>query len=116
MSTQKSSVQLSNSVYDRIKPTVTVVLPALAGLYIFLANTWGLPHPEEVAGTIAAVNTFLGVLLHVSSKTYSDDGQYDGVAQLLNKDGQAYLGLVMNEGPESVANKDSVHLKVEDKT
>lgn len=116
MSSQTSSVQLSNSVYDRVKQSATILLPAVGTLYVGLAQLWDFPAADKVVGTLAAVNLFLGLVLSVSSKSYNTDGKYDGVAQLLNKDGQAYLGLVMNEGPESVANKDSVHLKVEDKT
>lgn len=112
-----STVQLSNPTYDRLKQTATVLLPGVGALYFALAQIWGLPAAEEVVGTIAAVNVFLGLVLNVSSKGYNNsDAKFDGVAHLSNQDGRAYLGLEMNEGPEAVAGKKEVVLKVEDHT
>ncbi len=36
-----------------------------------LAGIWGLPYGEQVVGTITAVDTFLGVLLGISSAQYN---------------------------------------------
>lgn len=48
-----------------------VCLPAIATLYFALAGIWGFPYGEEVVGTITAVDTFLGVLLGISSAQYN---------------------------------------------
>ena len=62
---------MSNKVYDVLKWIAMVVLPAIATLYFALAGIWGLPYGEEVVGTIMAVDTFLGVVLGISSVQYS---------------------------------------------
>lgn len=63
--------QMKNSSYDILKWIALVALPATSALYVTLAALWHLPNPTEVAGTIAAVDTFLGVLLGVSSAKYT---------------------------------------------
>lgn len=63
----------SNSMYDILKWIAQILLPALATLYFALAKVWNLPYSEQVVGTITAVDTFLGVLLGISSKVYNDD-------------------------------------------
>ena len=62
--------KLNNKSYDILKWVALVALPATSALYLTLAALWHLPHPTEVAGTIAAIDTFLGVLLGVSSNKY----------------------------------------------
>lgn len=64
-------MKLSNKAYDVLKWIAMVVLPAISALYFTVAGIWGLPYCEEVVGTIAAVDTFLGVLLGISSVQYS---------------------------------------------
>lgn len=63
-------MRMSNKVYDILKWIAIVVLPALATLYFALAGIWGLPYGEQIVGTITAVDTFLGVVLGVSSAKY----------------------------------------------
>lgn len=61
---------MSNKVYDILKFIAQVVLPALGTLYFALAGIWGFPFGEEIVGTITAIDTFLGVLLGISSNQY----------------------------------------------
>lgn len=61
---------MCNKVYDVLKWIAMVVLPALGTLYFALAGIWDLPYAEQVVGTVTAVDTFLGVLLGVSSMHY----------------------------------------------
>lgn len=61
---------MNNKTYDILKYIALVGLPALATLYLTLSYIWGLPYGEAVAGTITAIDTFLGALLGISSKTY----------------------------------------------
>lgn len=63
-------MKMSNKVYDILKWIAMVVLPAAATLYFALAGIWGLPFGEQIVGTITAVDTFLGVVLGVSSAKY----------------------------------------------
>ena len=61
----------SNKMYDVLKWITQYLLPALGILYFALAGIWGLPYGEQVVGTITAVDTFLGVLLGISSAQYN---------------------------------------------
>lgn len=62
---------LSNNVYDILVYVAQIGLPAIATLYAALAGIWGLPYGTEITGTIAAVDTFLGTLLKISSINYN---------------------------------------------
>ena len=62
---------LTNRVYDVLKYIAQIVLPAVATLYLALANIWGLPYGEAISGTIMAIDTFLGVCLGISSANYN---------------------------------------------
>lgn len=62
---------LSNKLYDILKWIAQILLPASATLYFALANIWHLPYPEEIVGTITAIDAFLGVLLGISTSKYN---------------------------------------------
>ena len=62
---------MSNKTYDVLKWIAMVVLPAIGTLYFALASIWGFPYAEEIVGTITAIDTFLGVLLGISSAKYN---------------------------------------------
>ena len=64
---------LNNKVYDILKYIAQIVLPALGTLYFALAQIWKLPLGEEIVGTITAIDTFLGVLLGISSNQYNKE-------------------------------------------
>jgi TRAP-type uncharacterized transport system fused permease subunit len=63
-------MKMSNSTYDLLKYIAQILIPALGTLYFALANIWGLPYGEQIVGTLTAIDTFLGVLLGISSSTY----------------------------------------------
>lgn len=62
---------MSNETYDILKWVAQYLLPALATLYFAVAKIWGLPYGEEIVGTITAIDTFLGVLLGISTANYN---------------------------------------------
>ena len=62
---------MSNKVYDVLKWIAMYLLPALGTLYFALASIWGLPYGEQIVGTITAIDTFLGVILGISTAQYS---------------------------------------------
>ena len=62
---------MSNKMYDILKWITMVFLPALGALYFGLAGIWGFPYGEAVVGTISVVETFLGVLLGISTAQYN---------------------------------------------
>lgn len=63
-------MKLSNRVYDILKWIAMYLLPAAGTLYFAIASIWGIPYGEEVVGTITAIDTFLGVILGISSAQY----------------------------------------------
>lgn len=64
-------MKLSNKAYDILKAIALIWLPAIGTLYFALAGIWILPYPEEIVGTITAVDTFLGAVLGISSANYN---------------------------------------------
>ena len=66
-------MNMSNKTYDILKWIAMYLLPALGTLYFALAGIWGLPYGEQVVGTITALDTFLGVVLGVSTAQYNKE-------------------------------------------
>lgn len=66
---------MSNKIYDVLKWIALILLPALATLYFALAQIWGFPYGEQIVGTIAAIDTFLGALLGISTRIYNSKGE-----------------------------------------
>ena len=64
-------MKMTNKVYDILKWIAQYFLPAIGTLYFALAGIWGLPYGEQIVGTITAVDTFLGILLGISSAHYN---------------------------------------------
>lgn len=67
-------MKLNDKTYDILKWIAQYVLPAAGTLYFALAGIWGLPYGEQIVGTITAVDTFLGVLLGISTANYKKEG------------------------------------------
>lgn len=64
-------MKLSDKTYDVLKWIAMYLLPGLGTLYFALASIWGLPFGEEIVGTITAIDTFLGVILGISTAQYN---------------------------------------------
>ena len=62
---------MNNKVYDVLKWIAMYLLPALGTLYFAIASIWGLPYGEQIVGTITSVDTFLGVILGISTAQYN---------------------------------------------
>ena len=62
---------MSNKVYDVLKWIAMYLLPASGTLYFAIASIWGLPYGEQIVGTITAIDTFLGVILGISTTQYN---------------------------------------------
>ena len=63
-------MMFNNKTYDVLKWIAQYLLPAFGALYFALAGIWGLPFGEQVVGTTAALDTFLGVILGISNAQY----------------------------------------------
>lgn len=97
----------NNKVYDVLKWLAQYLLPAIGALYFALARIWNLPYAEEVVGTVAAIDTFLGVLLGISSANYQGDGNL--LASVKDEDG---MTVELYDDLDKLAEKDKVVLKV----
>ena len=64
-------MKMSNKMYDALKWIAMILLPAIGALYFTLANIWGLPYAEQIVGTITGIDTFLGVILGISTSKYN---------------------------------------------
>lgn len=62
---------MSNKLYDDLKWIAMYFLPALGTLYFALAGIWNFPYGEQVVGSITAIDTFLGVILGISTAQYN---------------------------------------------
>ena len=115
ISTNPLRTILTNKQYDLAKWATTYVLPAAALFYFSIAGIWGLPGAEPVLGTGAALETFLGVILGISTRQWNklpDGGaSIDGVMHI-SPEGEVYAAV---ETPtEDVVNKGTIILKVQD--
>lgn len=64
-------MKMSNKIYNILKWIAMYFLPALGTLYFALAGIWNLPYGENIVGSITAIDTFLGVLLGISTSQYN---------------------------------------------
>ena len=64
-------MKFSDQTYDILKWIAQYLLPAIGTLYFALASIWGFPFGEQVVGTITAIDTFLGVILGISTSQYN---------------------------------------------
>lgn len=105
----------SNKTYDVLVKTVQLVLPAAATLYFTLAGIFGLPGAEKVIAASAAVATFLGVLLRLSSKSYAASGaEYNGAINVISDDaGNKVFSLELDGDPSDLEFMDKVSFKVQ---
>ena len=64
-------MKLNDKVYDVLKWIAMYLRPSLGTLYFALAGIWGFPYGEQIVGTITAIDTFLGVILGISTAQYN---------------------------------------------
>lgn len=66
-------MKIKNEVYDVLKWIAMLVLPALATLIVAIFKIWNIPYGTEIAGTIMAIDTFLGAILGISTYNYNKE-------------------------------------------
>lgn len=67
----KDLFAMSDKTYDALKWIAQILIPALGTLYFALAGIWGFPYGEQIVGTLTAIDTFLGVILGISTAQYN---------------------------------------------
>lgn len=107
-------ILITGKKYDTLKYIAQVVLPALGTLYFALAGIWNLPSAEQIVGTIVAVDTFLGVVLHLSSNAYAkSDARFDGAINVTESDQAKTFSLDLKDmHPDEIEKKDQLTFKV----
>lgn len=106
----------NNTTYDFLKWVAQIVLPGLGALYFGLAQIWGLPNAEQVVGTVAVVDTFLGLLLGYSSQKFDrSEEKYDGhlVVDTSDEGKDVYSFEVTSTPLEDLRNKQELTFKVQ---
>jgi len=105
---------LNDKLYDFLKRFAVVVLPAFGAFYFTVAQIWGLPKAEEVVGTIAAVNVFVGVIVQLANRSYNKrEIGYDGSLNVSEQhDGVKMFTLDLSTNPDALQVKDEVRFKV----
>jgi hypothetical protein len=106
-------ILITGKKYDALKELALVWLPALGTLYFVLAGIWGLPSAEQVVGTIVAIDTFVGVVLHLSSNAYAkSDQRFDGEVNVVETADKKTFSLDLKGDPNEIHKQDSLVLKV----
>ena len=76
---------MPSSVYDFLKWSALIALPAFGTFYFTLAPLWNLPAANQVAGTTLALTTLLGTLLGIATRNYNNsDSKFDGTLVISN--------------------------------
>jgi hypothetical protein len=101
---------MKNRTYNVLKFVALVVLPAIGTLYFTVAGIWGLPHADQVVGTITAIDTFLGAILAISSKVYKPPT--DGQLNIYKSPDKDVYTLDVTTHPEDMAAKSHILLAV----
>lgn len=102
-----------NKLYDQLKFIAQVILPAAGTLYFTLSQIWGLPSAGEVVGTITAVDTFMGVALHISNVQYTNsDAQFDGHVDVVDTPEKKSYVLNLKGDAEDLDQQDELRLKI----
>ena len=68
-------LKMSNSTFDVWKEIAQIWIPALSTLYFTLSGIWGLPYAEQICGTLAALDVFLGAILKISTYQYNKEDE-----------------------------------------
>lgn len=58
---------MTDKLYNSLKWTALVFLPAVGALYFGLGQLWDFPEVEKVVGSVTVVETFIGLLLRKSA-------------------------------------------------
>jgi len=110
---EPKSPLLSDAVYTKLRIFVEILLPAVSTLYFTLSQIWGFPNPEKVVGSIAAITTFLGLILRSSRRSYNkSDAKYDGQLNVIEEDGKKTFSLDLMSDPEKLVDKKDILFKV----
>jgi hypothetical protein len=104
-------VKLSSGVYDNLKTAAQIWIPAFGTLYFALAGIWGLPHADQIVGSLTALDTALGVILGISSAGFKPASDGNLVIDRSSPVKDIY-SLEINVPPSELAGKNAITLEV----
>lgn len=100
--------------YDRTKFVAQILLPALGSLYFGLAGIWNLPYAQQIVGTVVVLDTFLGIILGISTNSYNkSEEKYSGVIEVKEDDDKVRYLAGIREGVDDLVDKGEATFKVE---
>lgn len=110
----KPASMLSDRTYNFLRQSATIILPAVGALYVALALLWHLPKAEEVTGTVAALNVFVGVVVSLAQRWYNATGaKYDGSIDVkYDEDGAKKFLLNLDTDPDNIDTKSEITFKI----
>jgi hypothetical protein len=112
--TTKGNLALPEKFYDAAKWVALIGLPAASAAYFGFGQLWHLPHIEEVVGSIAVLDTFLGSVLGISRASYANSAKaIDGSVTVLPGDDDPIQNLSFAKTDTELANKGTITLKVD---
>jgi hypothetical protein len=102
-------------VYDVLKQIALIWLPGIGVLYTAVAAAWHFGYVAEVNSTVLAVDTFLGIILGISTNGYKNsDDRFDGELQVIRSgEGDQNLRL-KNVSYEALNTKNELTLRILD--
>lgn len=107
-------IKLTSELYDTLKKIALIYLPALATLYATVALIWGIPAITQILATLSAIDTFFGVVLHLSSTSYVSDNPHDGTMHVTtNADGTQVAEMDLSDKPEALVTQPTVTFRVQ---
>lgn len=104
---------LSSQWYEVFKWVALVFLPAFGTAYFGLGNIWEFPEVEKVVGSVVVLETFLGLLLGVSSRNYNRSGA-DGSINASIEGGEVVISRLSlpDISADELAHKKSITIQV----
>lgn len=110
VASSEQAAVFTNALYNRLKFIAQILLPALATLYFAIDTIWDVGYGTKVVGTITAVDTFLGVILQLSTKQYYKSGaNFDGDVVVEPEDGGNRVTLAFDKAPEDIVDTPGKH-------
>lgn len=67
----KNYIVIPSNTYNILYWVANVLLPATGALYFALAPLWQLPYSEQIVGTLALIDAFLGIFLGINTAQYN---------------------------------------------
>lgn len=108
--------QFSDKVYGFLKWFALITLPAITSSYFALGQIWGWSNVTEVVGTLTIIDTLIGTMIGISTKSYNNsEDRFDGTLHTSIDDvaGVKLYTLELNSDPETLDNKSSIVFKVD---